>query len=316
MKLRWVLLFFLIGVAWGSLWLTTSGSFHPVPLLCAGCLRFAAAAGMLWLASILSAMVRRKQRKEHPRRTWMALSAVLGSTLLAVPYLCSAWASGAVRPHLHAASPGFPAGVYAAMPMAVLLMSGEDAPALLPRLLLGLIGVVLLVAQGIAVDAASWAAELLVIVGMISNAFALVYARRSSRNQESALTLRSCAAQFTTAALALGLIAWLNGDWKHYGETHSSASVDAWVGLFAAALVSAVTLPAMYLLLDKLGDITTATLQWLVALTGVAEASWLLRANTLWVTRSGAVLTLGALVWTWLLRPTPGENHRLLSNQR
>jgi drug/metabolite transporter (DMT)-like permease len=310
MKLRWILLFFAIGVAWGSLWLVTGGPVHAVPLLCAGCLRFTASAAILWLAALVSRLFRRPSAPGHAHA--VSASAILGFALLALPYLCSAWGSGAVRPHLQTPPPGFPAGVYAAMPMAVLLMSGEDAAAIPPRLLLGLIGVVLLVAQGIGVNAASWPAELLVIAGMLSNSYALVYAKR---HEETSSLLRSCAAQFTVAAAVLGLAALPSGEWSRLAANHSAVAPSVWGGLLIAAFVSAITLPAMYLLLSRAGDVTTASLQWLVALTGVAEAAWFLRAGTLWVTRAGALVTLAALVWTWLARTPPGESHRLLSEQ-
>lgn len=290
------LLFAVLGITWGSLWLVTGGSPNPVPLLCAGALRFGAAA----LALGLYARVRKDAAAPGVRFSYGS-GVVMGLALLGVPYACTAWASGAVHPYLRQTASGLPAIVYAAVPLAVMLMLREDLGKYLPRLLFGLTGVSLLVEQGAVVDLARWLPELVLAAGMLVYGFALVYGGVRVRGDGDGFGASNlitwCALQCATAAGTLGLLAVVNGDWLRLAGRLGAVEPGRWFGVLLAAGISAVTLPIFYWILAELGSIPAAALQWLITLTGVVEAAVFLPVAWVWENWAGLAMTIGALLW-------------------
>lgn len=289
-------LFVVLGITWGSLWLVTGGTLHPLPLLCAGALRFGVAA----LALGIYAWARKGADGSGGRFSYGS-GVVMGLALLAVPYACTAWASGAVHPYLQATAAGLPAVVYGAMPLAVMLMLRADAGRYLPRLLFGLTGVALLVSQSVAADLARWLPEAVLAAGMLVYGFSLVYAAGQLRGDEDgggASNLISwCALQCATAAAVLSLVAVVNGDWARLAGRLAAVEPGRWFGVVLAAGISAVTLPILYWVLAGLGPIPAAALQWLITLTGVVEAAAFLPTTWAWENWAGLVMTVGALWW-------------------
>jgi hypothetical protein len=304
-------LFAALGITWGSLWLVTGGATDPVPLICEGALRFGAAA----LALGIYGLVRRSAGRAGAGNFPYGSGVVLGLGLLAVPYACTAWASGAVHPYLRATAVGLPAVVYAAMPLVVMLTMREDAGRYLPRLLFGLTGVALLVAQGVALDLARWLPELMLAAGMVVYGLALVFAAGQfggDKERGGASNLVPwCALQCATAAVALAAVGVLNGDWARFAAQAPASEPGRWMGVALAAGISAVTLPILYRVLESLGPIPVATLQWLVTLTGVLEAEIFLPSRWVWENWAGMAMTLGAL-W-WVLRKERISGTRLLA---
>lgn len=301
---REFVLFAVLGITWGSLWLLTGGGPDPLPLLCAGAVEFAVAALLLGIYGVA-----RRGKTAAGGRFSSGSGVVMGLMLLAFPYACTAWASGSVHPYLRAAAPGLPAIVYAAMPLAVMLMLGEDAGRYLPRLLFGLTGVALLVSQGATVDVARWLPELVLMAGMVAYGFALVYgARRVRGDGERGGTsnlVTWCALQYGSAAVVLALIAAANGDWVRLGANFSAVEPGRWFGVALAAGISAVTLPILYRVLEVLGPIPTAALQWLITLAGVLETAVFMPAGWVWENWAGLGMTLGALWWVLRKEQTP-----------
>lgn len=295
MRGRVYLLFTMLGLTWGSLWVVTGGAPDPVPLLCEGALRFGAAALVLGIYGLT------RKRARHAGEFSSGSGVVLGCTLLAVPYACTAWASGTVHPYLRATAAGLPAVVYGATPLAVMLMMGEDAGRYLPRLLLGLTGVALLVAQGAGMDLARWLPELVLGAGMLAYGFALVYgANRLCGETErggSSNVVSWCALQYAAAAMVLGVAAAVNGDWVRLAAQAHGVDVGRWFAVVLAAGISAVTLPLFYRMLEVLGPIPAAALQWVITLTGVLEAAVFVPVTWEWENWAGVAMTVGALWW-------------------
>ncbi len=303
---REFVLFAVLGITWGSLWLLTGGGPDPLPLLCAGAVEFAVAALLLGLYGLA-----RRGRSAAGGRFSAGSGVVTGLMLLAFPYACTAWASGSVHPYLRSAAPGLPAIAYGAMPLAVMLMLAEDAGRYLPRLLFGLTGVALLVEQGAALDLARWLPELVLTVGMLAYGFALVYgAKRLRGNGErvgASNLVAWCALQYASAAAALALMAAVNGDWARLAANFTTVEPERWFGVVLAAVISAVTLPVFYQLVEVLGPIPAAALQWLISLTGVLEALFFLPARWTWENWAGLAMTLGALWWVLRKEQIPGN---------
>lgn len=303
---REFVLFAVLGITWGSLWLLTGSAPDPLPLLCAGAVQFGVAALLLGIYGLV-----RKGRTAAGGRFSSGSGVVMGLMLLAIPYACTAWASGSVHPYLRATAAGLPAIVYAAMPLVVMLMLGADLGQYLPRLLFGLTGVALLVAQGATVDVARWLPELVLAAGMLSYGFSLVYgARRVRGNEEQAGASNLvgwCALQYASAAVVLALIAALNGDWARLVANFPAIELGRWFGVALAAGISAVTLPILYRVLEVLGAIPTAALQWLITLAGVLETAVFMPAVWAWENWAGLGMTLGALWWVLRKEQTPGN---------
>lgn len=303
-------LFAVLGITWGSLWLVTGGTLDPVPLLCEGALRF----GLAALALGLYGFARRGEGAGSGEFS-LGSGVVIGAALLGVPYACTAWASGSVHPYLRETAAGFPAVVYAALPLALMLMLGEDLGRYLPKLLFGLTGVALLVAQGASADLARWPAELVLVLGMLVYGFALAYGARLLRGDRegvgSSNLIPWCAVQCGSAAVALALMAVVNGDWVRLAAHAGAVEAGRWFGLVLAAGILAVTLPIFYFVLEDLGAIRTAALQWLITLTGVLEAAVFMPVTWAWENWAGLGMTLGAL-W-WVLRKESTSGTRLLA---
>lgn len=293
---REFVLFAVLGITWGSLWLLTGGGPDPLPLLCAGAVEFGLAALLLGIYGVV-----RKGRTAAGGQFTSGSGVVMGLMLVAVPYACTAWASGSVHPYLRSTAAGLPAIVYAAMPLVVMLMLGADAGRYLPRLVFGLTGVALLVSQGAAVDLARWLPELVLAAGMFAYGFALVYGARRCRGDErrvgTSKLIPGCALQYASAAGGLALMASANGDWARLGANLSAVEPGRWFGVALTAGISAVTLPVFYGVLEILGPIPAAALQWLMSLTGVLEAAIFLPVTWTWQNWLGLGMTLGALWW-------------------
>ena len=293
---REYILFAVLGITWGSLWLLTGGAPNLMPLLCAGAVQFGVAALLLGIYGWV-----RKGRDAAGGSFDFGSGVMLGVMLLALPYACTAWASGSVHPYLRATASGLPAIVYAALPLTVMLMLGEDAGRYLPRLLFGLTGVALLVAQGAAVDLARWLPELVLAAGMVVYGFALVYGARRIRGDGDDAGASNfvvwCALQYGSASLVLALLATGNGDWGRLAANFAEEDPGRWFGLVLAAGISAVTLPILYRVLEMMGPISAAALQWLITLTGLLETFIFLPVRWNWENWAGLGMTLGALWW-------------------
>ncbi len=295
--MRVYLLFAVLGITWGSLWLVTGGSVDPVPLLCEGVVRLGLAALVLGIYGWF-----RRDEESTGGKFSCGSGAVMGLALLGIPYACTAWASGTVHPYLRAASPGLPAVFYGALPLAVMLMWGADAGRYLPRLLFGLTGVALLVAQGAALDLARWLPELILAVGMLIYGFGLVYGAERLRSGGGSLSLLNwCALQCATAAVGLAVVAAANGDWGRLAARFAVIGAGRWLGIALAGGATGVTLPFLYLLLENAGPIPTAALQWLITLTVVLEGEAFVPVAWAWQNWAGLLMTFAAL-W-WVLKP-------------
>jgi drug/metabolite transporter (DMT)-like permease len=305
MKGQIYLWFAVLGITWGSLWLVTGGSVDPVPLLCEGTVHY----GLAALALGIYAMLRKGNDADGTRFSYGS-GVVMGLGLLAVPYAATALASGTVHPYLRATAAGLPAVVYGAMPLAVMLMVRADAGRYLPRLLFGLTGVALLVAQGLRLDTARWLPEVVLAAGMLVYGLALVYAARELEirlNDEGKLNTPGwCAVQCATASTTLALGGVANGDWARLAARIGSVEPGRWFGLVIAAGITFVTLPLLYFVLEVLEPIQVAAVQWLITVTGALEAAIFLPVAWSWRNGAGLVITLAALWWVLQEEPDSG----------
>jgi hypothetical protein len=150
---------------------------------------------------------------------------------------------------------------------------------------------------------------------MLTYGFALVYGAKrleaDDRRGGSSNIVSWCALQCGSAALALGLVAAVNGDWMRLAAQMRAVDPGRWFGVVLAAGISAMTLPLFYRVLEVAGPIPTAALQWLITLTGALEATIFLPVTWVWENWAGLAMTLGAL-W-WVLRQERVSGKTLLA---
>jgi drug/metabolite transporter (DMT)-like permease len=279
MTRRAALAFVLISLLWGSAWIPTSEIVKQVPALRAGALRF----GMAALSAAL--FVPLLPGKVGARFSFALFrdAFILSITALAVPYALTA----SVSPHISTAV--IPV-LFAFMPLIALLMSREVRSDAIPALVIGISGVVLLVAPALSFSIEKLGGALLILCAVILGAFSLIYAKRCLRGSD---LLLSSSIQFAFATLVLGTLSFAT-ERTHPGSLN--AAVIPWFLVLGFA-VSGVTLPLLYWLLTKVEPWQAGLLQWISTLVAVAEAAWLLHARPSSGQAIGAACIIACTFW-------------------
>jgi probable blue pigment (indigoidine) exporter len=285
MKSRAALAFVAVGILWGSAWIPNSVLLRNMPSMRAGALRFAIAAASVGLVALVLRL--RRGAALAISRSTFRVALVLGATGLALPYALTAWAAGQV-------SSGTVAVLFAFMPLASLLLSGEIASGSIPGLVIGIGGVVFLVANGVSVSSSQVGGIALITCSVVLGALSLNYAKAHLRRPD---LLVSVAIQFAFAAVLLGVFSAAT-ERSHPAFWTREALVSL---LVLGIVVSGLTLPIVYWLLFGLRSWQVAALQWTATFVAVAESAWLLRARPSLEMWAGAALVTGATLW--LLRP-------------
>ena len=274
--------FVAVGILWGSAWIPRSFVLPGGPGFRDGALRFAIAAAFVALLALVTSLGAGKQSRPRLTST-LVPSFLLGVTAVAAPYALTVFAAGQV-------SSGVVAILFAVMPLAALLMSGESESRAIPTIVIGIGGVAILGAQGVSTSTAQIKGAVLIAMTVALGAFSLNYAMRHLRRSN---LLVSAAIQFAVAAVLLGALS----------VTAERIEPIAWREqailslLVLGVVVSGITLPLMYWLLTKLEAWQVATLQWIATLVAVAQAAWFLRAKPSVEMWTGAGLIVGATVW-------------------
>jgi len=274
--------FAVVAVLWGSAWIPSSLVLGPVPRLRAGALRFAIGAGFCTLLALAERLRAREPSARKPAAI-VGDSLILGLAAVGLPYALTVWAVGKV-------SPGAVAALFALMPLAAFLMSESRTAAVIPALVIGTCGVVILVAQGLSLSARQLKGAVLIAGAVMLGAFALNYAKRRLRRRD---LLASTAVQFAFAAVLAGALSSMVE--RGRPAIWSRGTSISLLALGVAA--SGLGLSLMYWLLISMETWQVAALQWSATLVSVAEAAWFLRpriASGMWV---GAGLIIGATIW-------------------
>ncbi len=282
-NLRVAAAFFAVGAIWGSAWIPTQALSRSLPSLPAGALRFALAAMVL----AIPAVVLRLRSSARPVASLLLPAVLLGATMLALPYACTAWAAGRV-------SPGLVALAFALMPLCVLLFGREEGGGGVTVVVLGIGGVSMIVAPGISLGARQLPGVAALLAAMGLGGFSLFHVRRlyaAGRLRVHDLP-GFCAIQFAVASVILtGLLAMAR---PQSALPHDATAAGPLALL--AIVVSAATLPLLYWLLGRVPAWQAATLQWMSTWIAVCEAAFLtgLRPNPeAWL---GAALVPGSIL--------------------
>ena len=272
--------FALLGVLWGSAWVLTPVTSSP--RLLDGSVRFAIAAVVLGLLARFQ-FIKRISRFQAFQ---LVPSIVLGVTMTGLPYALAVWARGAV-------SQGMVPVFYAAMPLAALFFSRKADGADIPAMAIGMGGVACLAGQAINFSSGQIYGMLLLGAAVLLGAFSLNYGKARIRPGS---ILLSSAIQCAVASILLVCLSGASGQ-LHRTSWQAIWNLQSIVQPFALAVAEAASLPLLYWLLTGIESWQAATLQWIVTLTSVAEAAWVLRARPTLQMTAGAAAVIAAVLW-------------------
>ncbi|MBB6145403.1 drug/metabolite transporter (DMT)-like permease [Silvibacterium bohemicum] len=330
MKWRVTAVYLAVGAIWGSAWIPNQTLSQSLPELEVGVLRFGLAAIVLGVVVTLRHFGtstkgkagagpgagpdarpdarpdagRSTQGQAAPARSALGLlfpSALLGVTMLALPYALTVWAAEQL-------SAGVVALCFATMPLFLLFFAGAentgpgntgpdrgDQGSAIPAVALGIGGVAMVVAPGLSVSLlqARGAAALLLAVAL--EGFSMIYTRRlyASGRLKSGEIPAFSAIQFASASVFLAVLTVSTGQ-------HFTFRLDETAALRLATIaivISAGTLPLFYWLLQSMAAWQLGTLQWVATLVAVGEAALMIRVRPSLEGWIGAVLVPACIAW-------------------
>jgi drug/metabolite transporter (DMT)-like permease len=270
MKLKRTAAFLAISLIWGSMWIAQQQLPDPSTQL-----RFIAIA--LAVSAISLGLIAACFRLPLPaKKEWLA-SAVLGVTMIAVPYLLTIWASS----HL---SSGISAAIAAATPLLAGFLC--DTPWSARNATIAGLGGVLLVVGGIVTPSLNqlpWAVVLL--AGVFATAGSLVFAKRRLAKSHPIYT---AAIQLAVASAILGLLA--------FTRRAQSASSPPWTLVLSAAAGNAAASALYFWLLKQVRVDQLASTVWAQLLIAVGESLFLLRPSVEWRILGGSAIVMASLI--------------------
>jgi drug/metabolite transporter (DMT)-like permease len=290
MKWRVAAAFTVVGAIWGTAWIPTESLSRQLPPLSAGVLRFGLAAIFLGIVAV-GLRFRRPEKVRTSGRILIVPAAVLGVTMLGLPYALTVWGAGRV-------SPGLVALLYGLMPLMVLLFEGDSRDGAISALVLGIGGVAMVVAPGLSFHWSQAGGAGALLGAVASAGFSLVYVRRLyARGRLTGKDLVPfCAIQLVVASAFLLVLAVGTGE----GITFRLDETAYLPLAILAIVVSAGTLPVLYWLLGGVSAWRVATLQWVATLVAVGEAASVLHVRPALEGWVGAALIPACIVWIFL----------------
>jgi drug/metabolite transporter (DMT)-like permease len=277
MKVR--LAYALLCLIWGSTWMAIRVVVNDVPPMRAAALRFIIA------ALILLPFVLVQRRKWPASRHEGQTVGVLGLAMIALPYGLIFWAEQYVSSSLTAV-------LYASLPLANAVLTpavlGHSIP---PRAFLSLLvamgGIAYLFNVNLIATRQTFLGGALILIGVVSSAFANVYAKKRAANIDAAV---SSALQFVIAGVLLSLAALTEID------EPASWSVKAVVALvFLSTAGSAVAFAVYYWLLKQIPAHKASTITLVVPFIAILEGALLLQEMVTIHMLAAAIVVLGAV---------------------
>ena len=277
MKRREIAAFIVVGLIWGSAWIPSITLLQQIPPFAAGALRYIVASILLFAAWIVTGAKR-------PRQKVWRVSAVLGLTFVAAPYVLTVWAVGQI-------SSGLTAVIYAALPFIIFLASGAADSTVMKPLVLGLSGIVITVSNALSMSLFQIRGAILLAISILLSALSLIYAKKRLAGEN---LLQASAIQCGVAAI---FCAGLSVFFEHPSVSYLRA--DGLVSAISLAVFSSgVALPLYYWLLTRWEAEQVATSQWIITLVAIAEAAVILREKVPAVVGVGAAIVIVSLGWT------------------
>jgi drug/metabolite transporter (DMT)-like permease len=266
---------------WGSTWIAVRVLVRDVPPFRAAAIRFMLAAAILGVAG--AAM-----RLQFPRsaREWSS-QVILGITMMSVPYGAVFWAEQHINASLTAL-------LFASFPLVVAIWSPILTGQTVPRralfsIVVGFGGTAALFFQGVPYSRVGRLSAIVVLVGVVSSAWATVFAKRqaSTTNPLVSTGIQMAVAAVLTTAASLSLERGQESHW-----TAASLSMLPLLAVFG----SAVAFSLYYWLLRDITAYQLGTIDLIVPLVATTEGALLLRESIPPLMVAAMVVVLGAVL--------------------
>lgn len=288
---RTVAAFLATGLLWGSAWIAESRLRETLPGCYAGPVPGpgleAARYGIAALALGFCALPGVRHGRISQRAMLWAVG--LGVVQLGLPFVLAAWAGAGV-------SPGVSVVSFALMPLFALLLGGRSGEGDIPLVVLGTGGVTLLGATSLNIVWRAWPMLTALLAAVILGAAGLLGLRRVRVQSilEAGHWAQFCAIQSGAACVFLAVVSL---GFRADATTSCTLESAAVLPLVLLALpVTAVTLPLLFLLAQRMDAWRIAALEWLTTLIAVMESHRLYHARPSWLEGLGAAILAGCLV--------------------
>ena len=265
---------------WGSTWIAVRVLVHEVPPFRAAAIRFVLAAVILGVAG--AAM---KLRFPRSAREWRN-QVILGITMMTVPYGAVFWAEQHINASLTAL-------LFASFPLVVAIWSPILTCPTVPRralfsIVVGFGGTAALFFQGVPHSLVGRLSAIVVLVGVVSAAWATVFAKReaSATNPLVSTGIQMVVAAGLTTAVSLTL--------ERGQESHWTAASLSML-LLLAVFGSAVAFSLYYWLLRDIAAYQLGTIDLVVPLVATTEGALLLGEYIPPLMIAAMVVVLGAV---------------------
>ena len=247
---------------WGSTWMAIRVVVRDVPPLWSAGVRFALAAVLL----LLVAAVRGARAPQGPRE-WRAV-AILGMTMIAIPYGLLFWAEQFVTSSMTAV-------LYTALPLCVAAFTPWMSKHSVPRsailsMVVGVGGIAVLFGQGLTASRGTLLGGIAILLGVVSNGFSILLAKREISGMDPVVTTGW---QFLVGAVALvaGSQALERGRASQW-TTHAIIAL-----LFLAIVGSAVAFAIYYWLLRHMQPYQISTISLVIPIVAIIEGAAILQ---------------------------------------
>jgi len=268
-------------VLWGSTWIAVRVLVRDVPPFRAAAIRFAIAAAILGLAS-----AGKKLHMPRSPREWRT-EIILGVAMMAIPYGSVFWAEQHINASLTAL-------LFASFPLVVAIwnpvLTGETVPRrALFSIVVGFGGTAVLFFKGVPYTTSGRLSALVVLVGVISAAWATVFAKREAPEVNPLVStgIQMAVAAVVTAIASMGLERGQNSHW-------TTASIS--VLLLLAVFGSAVGFSLYYWLLRDIAAYQLGTIDLIVPLVATTEGAVLLGESTPLLMIVAMMVVLGSVL--------------------
>ena len=275
---------------WGSTWLAIRVVVRDVPPLYAAALRFLLAAAILGVGMLAGRM-----RVPRKRSDW-GIIAILGATMLAIPFGLLFWAEQSITSSMTAL-------LFSSLPLWVALFTPLMTGSVVPRRVIACMvtasgGMIILFYVGISTTPRALLGGAAVLLAVVFSAWSSIFAKARIHHLPAVV---STATQLVAGSLFLFAASFLLED----------ASAARWnrnsllALLFLATFGSAAALAIYYWLLKQMAPYQLALIGLIVPLVAMVEGALILQEPIPLMMWLAAALVLCAVGFA--LRPQPGE---------
>jgi drug/metabolite transporter (DMT)-like permease len=277
---RHYLAFALCCAIWGSTWLAIRVIVRDIPPFRAAAIRFVIAAAILLVVAIAQ-----KLSLPANRREWTAI-AILGITMMALPYGLLFWAEQHITSSMTAV-------LYSSLPLCVALLTPAITGKPVPRtaiysMLVAIGGIAILFQVDLRASVHTLLGGTAVLVAVVSSAFSSIYAKQHASNIHPIV---ATGLQLIIGAAFLGTASVIMESNEPSRWTRSSFTAL----LFLATFGSAIAFAVFYWLLRHMHAYQLSTINLITPFVAIAEGALILHEFITPMMLLAAIVVLGAV---------------------